>query len=163
MTGTDFTRIFLPLRESLYKVAFYILESETDAEDALQDLYLKLWARRDALDSLNNPKAYCISLLKNLCIDRIRAKKDFADSGKMEIRDSGSIEESLNQKQMLQQVHKAMELLSKREALILRLHVFEGLDYKEIQQETGIDPLSSRVLLSGARKKLKNCIRYEKN
>lgn len=163
MTQSDFTRTYLPLRESLYKVAFYILESEVEAEDALQDLYLKLWSRTDALDGIKSPKAYCTSLLKNLCIDRIRSRRDFADASDCEIINSGGIEESLSQRQILGQVEQAMNLLSKREALVLRLFVLEGLSYKEIQKETGIDPLSGRVLLSGARKKLKHCIGYEKD
>ena len=42
----DFRNIWLPLSERFYRVAWYLLESEQDAEDAVQELYLKLWKLR---------------------------------------------------------------------------------------------------------------------
>ena len=72
MDYKEFCDIYLPLTDGLYKVAFYILESEQDAKDAVQDLYIKLWDSRDTLDSVHNPMGYGIRLLKNICIDRIR-------------------------------------------------------------------------------------------
>ena len=72
MTEQRFHSDYLTLAESLYRIAYYILESEAEAEDAVQELYLKLWKMRDALDGIQNPKAYAIRLLKNQCIDRIR-------------------------------------------------------------------------------------------
>ena len=76
MDGRKFIADYMPLREALYRIAYHILESEADAEDALQDLYVKLWNSRDALDGIGNPKGYCIVLLKNICIDRLRRKEN---------------------------------------------------------------------------------------
>lgn len=72
MTDELFSRTFLPLQESLYKVAYHLLRSEQAAEDAVQELYLKLWRGRESLGIVNNPKAYCITVLRNLCLDIIR-------------------------------------------------------------------------------------------
>ena len=52
MTTEEFNRIWIPLGERMYKVAFYILESEDDAKDAVQDLFVKLWNRRDDLQDV---------------------------------------------------------------------------------------------------------------
>ena len=71
MTERQFHTAYLSLAETLYRIAFYMLESEAEAEDALQELYLKLWDNRDSLDGVRSPKAYSITLLKNLCLDRI--------------------------------------------------------------------------------------------
>ena len=73
MTAGEFKEKYLPLGEPLYRVAFYMLESGADAEDAVQDLFVRLWSSRDSLDSVRNPKAYCITMLRNICIDRMRA------------------------------------------------------------------------------------------
>ena len=70
----DFSNIWIPLADRFYRVAYYLLESEEDAEDALQELYLKLWAARSGLSGVQNPPAYGISMLKNICIDRIRKR-----------------------------------------------------------------------------------------
>ena len=72
MTDEFFSQTFLPLQEPLYRVAYHLLKSEQAAEDAVQELYLKLWRGREGLGNLNKPKAYCITVLRNLCIDSIR-------------------------------------------------------------------------------------------
>ena len=43
-----------------------------EAEDAVQNLYVKLWERREELNSLVSPEAYCRTMLRNICIDRWR-------------------------------------------------------------------------------------------
>ena len=55
MSTEEFTELYLPLRGALYRVAFFILESEDDAMDAVQDLYLKLLSSPDALETVRNP------------------------------------------------------------------------------------------------------------
>lgn len=72
MNSETFRIKYLSLADTLYRVAFYILEQECEAKDAVQDLYLKLWQKKDELDGVSAPKAYSITLLKNMCIDRIR-------------------------------------------------------------------------------------------
>ena len=49
MDAASFKKMFLPYHRKLYKVAFRLLENEDDARDVLQDAYLKLWDKRDAL------------------------------------------------------------------------------------------------------------------
>ena len=66
MTSERFHTDYLSLAPTLYKVAFYILESEEEAKDAVQDAFVKLWKDRESLYDVSNPKAYCIRLIKNL-------------------------------------------------------------------------------------------------
>ena len=72
MATGEFKRRWLPLSDRFYRVAFYILESREEALDAVQDLYAKLWKMGPALDSVLNPEAYGLALLKNMCMDRVR-------------------------------------------------------------------------------------------
>ena len=57
MTPEVLTETFKSLSDGLYRVAYYILESEPDAEDAVQDLFIKLWNSREQLDTVLNLKA----------------------------------------------------------------------------------------------------------
>lgn len=156
MTARQFSDIYTPLSDSLYRVAYYLLESQDDAEDAVQDLYVKLWNSRDTLDAVHNPGAYCITLMRNLCIDRIRKASRRPNA---ELKDDVSTDEcaddSLIYKEQLDRIRKAMEKLPKSQRTVLEMKTMQGLSYEEIQEKTGLGYTSLRVLLSNARKAIK--------
>ncbi len=156
MTRRDFTSAYLPLREDLYRVAYYILESQQDAEDAVQDLYLRLYSSPEALDSVRNPRAYCLTLIRNICIDRIRKARSGRYDGSVEpASDETPQDERLSQRQQLEQVLKRMSRLSPREQEVLRMKVLDELSYGEIKARTGLSQLNLRVTLSNARRKMR--------
>lgn len=156
MTREQFIKLYLPLQEDLYRVAYYILESQQDAEDAVQDLYLRLYDGLDALDSVNNPRAYCITLIRNICIDRIRKTRLSGTDNLPQVPISETPQdERLSQRQQLKEILGRMSRLSKREQEVLKMKVFDGLSYDEIQARTGLSYLNLRVVLSNARRKLK--------
>ena len=159
MTPERFTQDYLPLKDDLYKVAFYILESGADAEDAVQDLYLKLWDAGDALDTIRAPKAYCISLLRNICIDRLRRyRPDGEEKIPQRAADDSLQDERMNERQKIEAAIKQMSSLSDSERIVLKLKVFDDLSYEEIQKRTGLSQLSMRVHLSNARRKIRKAI-----
>lgn len=71
----DFRKIWIPLADRFYRVAYHLLESRDDAEDAVQELYLKILSIPGKLVYVRDPAAYGITLLKNICIDRIRRRE----------------------------------------------------------------------------------------
>lgn len=158
-----FRNDWLPLRDGLYRVAYSLLGSTDEAEDAVQDLYLKLWQSGDVLDGVRNPKAYCLTLLRNSCLDRLRSKQVRGRSSIDGVEpeqppDDGKFDD----RQKMRAVLEAIENLPERERKILKMKVIDDLSYERIQECTGISYLSLRVLLSGARKKLKKTIKeYE--
>lgn len=159
MTAKEFTDRFLPLKDAFYRVAFYIMESQDDAMDAVQDLYVKLWNSLDTLDSVNNPKAYGIMILKNLCIDRVRKAARHQTEELKE--DVGLVPDSVTDivhKEALTRTLKAMQELPPNQRMVLHMKVFEDLSYEEISKKTGINNLTLRVMLSNVRKKLKSKI-----
>lgn len=153
----DFRNIWMPLSDRFYRAAYYMLESQQDAEDAVQELYLKLWKSRESLHDLRNPVSYGLSLLKNICIDRIRRreirKHEPLDVG-TRVADSPP-EARLTAKDELEQVLAEIDKLPDRQAQVMRLMVLENLDYKEISERTGLSQVHVRVLVSTARKTLK--------
>ncbi len=159
MTPERFTQDYLPLKDDLYKVAFYILESGVDAEDAVQDLYLKLWDAGDALDTIRAPKAYCISLLRNICIDRLRRyRPEGEEKIPQQAADDSLQDERMSERQKIDAAIKQMSSLSDSERIVLKLKVFDDLSYEEIQKRTGLSQLSMRVHLSNARRKIRKAI-----
>lgn len=160
MTEQRFHSDYLALADSLYRIAYYILESEAEAEDAVQELYLKLWKMRDALDGIQSPKAYATRLLKNLCIDRIRkASKVIQEKAETDIAAATySPDERIDARERLDKVLEAVKALPEKQRKVLILRTVEGLSYEETARRAGCDYLTCRVLLSRARAKLKTIV-----
>ena len=154
----DFSNIWLPYADRFYRVAFHLLESEPDAEDAVQELYLKLWKARGSLGNVGNPAAYGISVLKNICIDRIR-KRTIRHAEPLEkappLQDAPP-ETRSELKDTLRYLMNEMEKLPQKQREVLRMRAIEGLEYKEISQRTGLSQVHIRVLIAQARKTLKS-------
>ena len=157
MTQKAFQDIWIPLQGRFYRIAFYILESEADAKDAVQDLYLKLWNLRDHLELIREPSAYGALMMRNICIDRIRKKRP-SDALKEEMAVKGPPDEDLDLKEQLGSVRKAMDGLPESQRKLLTMRVIDGLDYQEIEKRTGLSGLNIRVQVSLARKKLKQLL-----
>ena len=153
----DFRNIWMPLSERFYRAAYYMLESQQDAEDAVQELYLKLWRSRDNLSGLRNPVAYGLSLLRNICLDRIR-RREVRKAEPLDLAvppESPPHDRQTDAKDMLKLVMLEMDKLPQKQAEVMKMMVLEGLDYKEISKRTGLSQVHVRVLISAARKTLK--------
>lgn len=156
MTAERFRKEYLPLQDELYRVAFYLLESTPDAEDAVQDLYLRLWDAADALDGISSPKAYCIRLLRNICVDKLRrCRPDGEEKLPLQASDEALPDERLDGRQRLEAAIGRMSTLSESERTVLMMKVFDDLSYEQIQKRTGLSYLSLRVHLSNARRKIR--------
>lgn len=159
MGSREFTDIYMPLGENLYRLAFHILESRQEAMDAVQDIYVKLWNSRDALDSVKSPRAYALTLMRNHCLDRVRRA---SKSKRSEINDSVASDSdtfaAVSSKESLSRAMQAVDRLPKAQKEVLRMRVLEDLSYDEMSERTGMNKLTLRVLLSQARKKIRQSI-----
>lgn len=153
----DFKKIWLPLADRFYRVAYHLLESRPDAEDAVQELYLKILSMHAKLVYVRDPAAYGITLLKNICIDRIRRRESRRAEQLEEFiaADTSGPEKQMAEKDTLSRVMKEMERLPEKQAKVLRMRAVEGLEYDEIARRTGLSQVNIRVLISIARKTLK--------
>lgn len=169
MGSEEFKRIWFPLSGRFYRVAFYILESQEDAEDAVQDLFSKLWKMRGSLGSVKNPLAFGITVIKNICLDKIRSKMasrtvNPAPAVFERVPDQDDdLSRSLIGKENLEKIRSCMARLPDKQRDVLEMRVFEELSFKEIADRTGMSEVNVRVKLSNARKNLKRMIEHEDN
>lgn len=154
MTERAFHTVWLPLQGRFYRVAFYLLEDEADAKDAVQELYLKLWTLRDHLELIREPAAYGSLLMKNLCIDRIRKRKP-REALQEDQADDPPPDRQLELREELKDALGKMDALPPNQRKLLGMRVLQGLSYDQISQQTGLSPLNIRVQISLARKKIK--------
>lgn len=163
MNTAEFKATWLPLESGFCRVARYILEDADDAADAVQDLYIKLWNSRDRLDGVLNPQAYGLTMLKNICLDRIRHAKVSRTEPLMKAQVlTGSQESTLAARETVRMVSKAMDRLPDNQRKVLEMRVFDDLEYTEIATRTGLTEGSLRVLLSAARKTLRKIFENER-
>ena len=72
MDAESFKKEFLPYHRKLYCIAYRLLENAADAEDLVQEAYLKLWDKREGLAIISNPEAFSVTLVKNMCFASFR-------------------------------------------------------------------------------------------
>ena len=159
MSSSEFKAIWLPLENGFYRVALYMLEDAADAADAVQDMYIRLWTSRDKLDSIRQPKAYGLTMLKNICLDRLRhenvAKSEPLNVVEFRLGDDDSV---LAARETIKAVEKAMNRLPDNQRKVLQMRVFEDMEYEDIASATGLAEGSLRVMLSAARKTLRKLL-----
>lgn len=154
---TDFKEIWLPLADRFYRVAYHLLESREDAEDAVQELYLKLLTMSDRIMYVHEPSAFGITLMKNICIDRIRRRESRKTEQISEYipSDNSGPEKSIADRDSLRRLIQEIEKLPDKQAKVLKMRALEGLEYEEISRRTGMSQVNIRVHISIARKTLK--------
>lgn len=157
MTAESFKQRYFSLHPRLYRVAFAILKNKDDAADVLQDAYCKLWDSREQLRAVDHPEAFCVTMVKRLCLDMLRSPKS---ARKSEVEDAFVADEQtpgelLEQKEMLQRVRMLMQRLPEKQRRVLELRGYADCSLEEIERIMGETSANVRVLLSRARNTLR--------
>ena len=159
MDANDFKQRFLPYHRKLYRVAFLQLGNAQDAEDMVQEAYLKLWQRRNELPpDIANLEAYCVTLVKHLCYDKMRLRQPEEDERPPEelaLAESTNLAYEVELKDEANHVMKLIGQLPEQQKQIMQMRDVEELPYEEIEKTTGLTSVNIRVLLSRARKKIR--------
>lgn len=157
MDAESFKRMFLPCHSKLYGVAYRLLENEEDAEDLIQEAYLKLWSKRNELTVISNPEAFAVTLVKNMCYDLLRSGKYALVRQNVPLSEAQNAFPADNQEiQEDAQVVKAIVArLPLQQRQVVTLRDVKGCSYEEVERLTGLNSVNVRVLLSRARKKIR--------
>lgn len=158
MDAEEFKQRFLPLHTQLYRTAFRLMGNAMDAEDMVQEAYLKLWERRNDLGHVANMEAYCTSLIRHICIDAFRRKRPEEDSPPPEefpLTDNEDAATALERQDEAEQLTSLINRLPEGQRTVMTLHDVEGCSYEEIEEATGFTAVNIRVMLSRARKKIR--------
>lgn len=161
MNVEEFKRIYYPFHPKLYRIAFALLNNTDDAEDILQDAYYKLWSKRAELTSILQPEAFCARLVKNLCLDFLRAPRNRLDNEAVEsvnIMTGTTPENELESKEKMQQIETLIEQLPEKQRVVIQMRGCGDCSFEEIEAVTGESAANVRVLLSRARKALKSML-----
>lgn len=156
MTNEEFKASILPHYKGMYRIAASIMRSDDEAADAVQDAMLKLWDSRDKLKNVADLKAYCLNAVRNVCLNTIqRAKVPPAEEAGADIASDEDVHSEVEWRDSADIVNQAMSRLPADQRYVLRLSAYGGFSNTEIADLLGISQGNVRVLLSRARKRLK--------
>ena len=163
-----FDTLLTPHLAYLYRLAYRFCGNSHDAEDLLQNLLIKLYPRYQELLAIENLNSWLARSLYHLFIDATRKDKRNPLHGALEeeeLKDHLSPQqepdESLENTQLQQQLHKALESLNPDQRALIGLHDMEGYTLQEIELliDTPLGTLKSR--LHRARKQLREQLMME--
>ncbi len=156
MTPGEFREKILPQGRRLYALAWRFLNSREEAEDAVQEVMMKLWEERAALERRDNLAAWCTTVTRNCCIDILRRKKrvmfeemDTIMGAPESTTDPVAASDNTEAAQMISVIVSRMKE-PYRSALILR--DMEGYSYEETAEAMNTSVSALRTALSRARK-----------
>lgn len=149
MSEEILTQAFTRLRKRFLQQALRMLPSLEDAEDALQDVFVRLWPRADTMDTSSDVEALTTVALRRRAIDLNRRRNVVS------IEEPASVEQGSDDRDALQEAEWLMEqLLTPLQRDIIRLKEFEDRPYSEVAAMLGMQEAAVRMQLSRARKKL---------
>ncbi|MGA1976654.1 MAG: sigma-70 family RNA polymerase sigma factor [Bacteroidales bacterium] len=160
MTRDAFNEIVHTWYKKLYLVAFRIVRNKPEAEDTVQETFLKLWKMGKNLDEYNDIEALAVTIVKNRCIDIMR-KRSYAeraeDGSSFHYPDlSASPYDQMVQAETIGIVHEIISELPAGVRELIQMREIEGISYEEIAARTGSNINSIRVSVSRARQIIKD-------
>ncbi len=157
MNQNTFIRLIHPVKDKMFRLALRLLISKEAAEDATQEVILKIWNRKDKVKDYANVEAFMISVTKNYCLDQLKSKQNNNLSLVHNNYDNNeiSIHTQMELQDELQQIERIVEMLPEQQKVIFQLRDIEDYDYSEIAEITKMKESAIRVALSRARKKIK--------
>ncbi|MEP5253859.1 RNA polymerase sigma factor [Winogradskyella rapida] len=157
MKQADFVSLVMPFKDKVFRLAKRLLVSREEAEDATQEILLKLWNNSKKIGEYKNVEAFSMTMTKNFCLDRLKSKQasnlkivhsNYTD-------DHTSLQKQVEAKDSVDWVSKIMEALPEQQKIIVQLRDIEAYDFAEIAEMLDMNETAVRVNLSRARKTIR--------
>ena len=162
MLAEDFKNDVLPLSNKLLRFASQLLQNQEEAKDVLQDIFLKLWQKRDDLRRIDNIEAFAMRMIKNRCLDVKRLNHtdsiELTGCRNTTLYDSENEthKDHLENADSVELIKRIIANLPDLQKTVIHLRDIEAMEYEEIVEITGLNINAVRVNLSRARKKVRD-------
>ena len=157
MTQNEFVHLTNVFKDKLFRLAKRLLVSTEEAEDATQEVILKLWHKKDNLSQYNSVEAFAMTMTKNYCLDQLKSKRaqnlkivhnNFTDT-------EAGLQQKLEDKDSLNWVEKIIAKLPQQQQLIIQMRDIEQYEFEEMAKILEMNETAIRVALSRARKTIR--------
>lgn len=154
MNQNDFVQIINPFRDKLFRLAKRLLISTEEAEDATQEVFVKLWNKKNTLNGYKSIEALAMTITKNYCLDQLKSKR--AGNFQLKHTNYSDAQDRLDTKieaiDSLNWVEKIINQLPEQQRILIQLRDIEQYEFSEIAKIIEINEIAIRVSLSRARK-----------
>lgn len=158
MNLKDFQTHILPYKNKLFRFAMSIVGNATEAEDVVQEVFIKIWQNRQQISTLNSVEAWSMKLTKNLSLDKLRSKHRRTDGLENVVEISSreaTPDRATELKDTMSRIKALMFQLPEKQRQILQLRDIEGMTYEEISQVLELPLNQIKVNLFRARKQIR--------
>jgi RNA polymerase sigma factor (sigma-70 family) len=160
MDQIEFLQLTAPFKDKVFRLAKRLLISTEEAEDATQEILVKLWNKNESLLGFNSIEAFAMTITKNYCLDQLKSKM----AGNVKIVDDnfsdkthGFVKE-LEDSDSLDWVEKIINQLPQQQRLIIQMRDIEQYEFGQIAEIMQMNETAIRVALSRARKTIRECM-----
>ncbi|NQU52334.1 MAG: RNA polymerase sigma factor [Bacteroidetes bacterium] len=157
MNTKEFKHKVLSLSERIYPMAVRMLGNDADAQDAIQEIMIRLWDRRKQIGNHPNLTGFVFLTARNYCVDQLKKKRPelvTSDSQLMKL-ESETGQEQFELKELTIIVEKILKKLPEQQREIMMMRDIDGFEFDEISIVTQLNIKHVRVLLSRARKQVR--------
>lgn len=145
----------------MFRFALHLLGNPEDARDIVQDAFLKIWNQQKEFHQVENMEAWCMRVVKNLCLDKLKAgkvRKEAIKSIQMNQRTEYSVNpyQQAEKEESMKRIRKLIDELPEKFRMIIHLRDIEEFSYKEIADIMELSMDEVKVNLFRARKLLKD-------
>lgn len=154
MGQNEFIKLIEPFKDRVFRLAKRLLISTEEAEDATQEVFVKLWNKEKVLDDYKNVEAFAMTMTKNYCLDQLKSKR----AGNLKITHTNyedkntSLDKKVEDFDSLNWVEKIINKLPEQQRMIIHLRDVEQYEFEEIAKILDMNKTAIRVALSRARK-----------
>lgn len=157
MKQQEFLNIISPFKDKVFRIAKRLLVSSEEAEDATQEVLIRLWNKKQELSKYNSVEALAVTMTKNYCLDQLKSKRasnlklvhsNYSDN-------QAGADKQLEDKDSWSWVEKIMNNLPEQQKLIVQMRDVEEYEFSEIEKVLNMNETAVRVALSRARKTIK--------
>ena len=155
----NFKKLILPLKQKLFRFSLRIVGNGEEAEDVVQEVFIKMWKKREEWEQYQNIEAWCMQMTKNLSIDKLRSKHAHTSVISPQMRlvaNESRPDQQTETRDLVSQISQLMENLPEKQKMVVRLRDIEELSYQEIADHLDLSLTQVKVYLHRARQSLKS-------